>query len=86
MCTISRKLNGDIWIMYCHCKPNANSCQLDVAAEAWGVLPIMTFTGRLRPKGVSFPGFRYIYERVGNLLGEVYKRVEESAIWVSEKA
>jgi len=25
-----------------------------------GVLPIMAFTGRLRPKGVPFSGFRYI--------------------------
>ena len=25
-----------------------------------GVLPIMAFTGRLRPKGVSFSGFRYM--------------------------
>ena len=25
-----------------------------------GVLPIMTYTGRLRPKGVPFSGFRYI--------------------------
>ena len=24
------------------------------------VLPIMAYTGRLRPKGVSFSGFRYI--------------------------
>ena len=27
-----------------------------------------------------------VYERVGNLPGEVYKKVEKSAIWVSEKA
>ena len=25
-----------------------------------GVLPIMAYTGRLRPKGVPFPGFSYI--------------------------
>ena len=25
-----------------------------------GVLPIMTYTGRLRPKGVPFSGFRYM--------------------------
>ena len=25
-----------------------------------GVLPIMAYTGRLRPKGVSFSGFRYM--------------------------
>ena len=27
-----------------------------------GVLPIMAYTGRLSPKGVPFPGFRYIKE------------------------
>ena len=26
-----------------------------------GVLPIMAYTGRLRPKGVPFLGFRYMY-------------------------
>jgi len=25
-----------------------------------GVLPIMAYTGRLRPKGVPFSGFRYM--------------------------
>ena len=25
-----------------------------------GVLPIMAYTGKLRPKGVPFSGFRYI--------------------------
>ena len=25
-----------------------------------GVLPIMSYTGRLHPKGVPFSGFRYI--------------------------
>ena len=31
-----------------------------VAARGGGVLPIMAYTGRLRPKGVPFSGFRYI--------------------------
>ena len=26
----------------------------------WGVLPVVAYTGRLRPKGVPFSGFRYI--------------------------
>ena len=30
------------------------------ATRGGGVLPIMTYTGRLRPKGVPFSGFRYI--------------------------
>ena len=25
----------------------------------WGVLPVVAYTGRLRPKGVPFSGFRY---------------------------
>ena len=28
--------------------------------NTWGVLPIMAYTGRLRPKGVPFLGFRYM--------------------------
>ena len=85
LCTISWKLNGDIWIMYCHCKPNANSCQLNVAAESLGGTPYNGLYGEAAPERGIF--FRLqVYERVGNLLGEVHKRVEESAIWVSEKA
>ena len=30
-----------------------------------GVLPIMTCTGRLRPKGVSFSGFRSVWKGIG---------------------
>jgi len=46
-----------------------------------GVLPIMVYTGRLRPKGVPF--FRLqVYERVGISLVEVYERVEKSVISV----
>ena len=40
-----------------------------------GVLPIMAYTGRLRPKGTFFR--RQVYERVGILLVEVYERVCE---------
>jgi len=28
--------------------------------EGGGVFPVMAYTGRLRPKGVPFSGFRYI--------------------------
>jgi len=48
-----------------------------------GVLPIMAYTGRVRPKGVSFSGFRYMK---GILLVEVYKRVGKSVISVYKKA
>ena len=48
-----------------------------------GVLPIMVYTGRLRPKGVPFAGF---YERVGLLTSiEVYKSVGKSVITVCDK-
>ena len=33
---------------------------------------MMAYTGRLRPKGVSFSGFRYIKARLS--LGEVYEK------------
>ena len=50
-----------------------------------GVLPIMAYTGRLRPKGV--PLFRLqVYERVAILLIEVYERVGKSVISVCERA
>ena len=45
-----------------------------------GALPMMAYTRRLRPKGVSFSGFRY--KRVGISLVEVYKRVGKSVVWV----
>ena len=49
------------------------------------VLPIMAYTGRLRPKGVPF--FRlYVYGMVGILLVEVYRRLRKSVIWVCERA
>ena len=48
------------------------------------VLPIMAYTGRLRPKGVPFPGFRYIKGQ--GFYTEVYERVGESVIWVCKRA
>ena len=42
-----------------------------------GVLPMMACTERLRPKGIYFQASG-IYERVGILLVEVYKRVGNS--------
>ena len=44
-----------------------------------GVLPIMAYTGRLRPKGVPFSMLQ-VYERVRILRVEVYKRVGKSVI------
>ena len=32
----------------------------EVCGDPRGVLPIMDYTGRLRPKGVPFSGWRYI--------------------------
>ena len=52
-----------------------------------GIYSMMAYTGRLRPKGVTF--FRLqLYERVGISLIEVpvYKRVGKSVIWVCERA
>ena len=43
------------------------------------VLPIMAYTGRLRPKGVPFSGFRYM-KRVGISQVEIYKRVGKSVV------
>ena len=50
-----------------------------------GLLPIMAYTGRLRPGGDTF--FRLqVYERAGISLVEVYKRVGKSVILVREGA
>jgi len=45
----------------------------------------MAYTGTLRPKGVPFSGLRYIYERVGISLVEVYERGGKSVISVGRK-
>ena len=53
--------------------------------ESRGVLPMMAYTGRLRPKWGTF--FRLqVYERVGISLVDVNKRVGKSVIWVCERA
>ena len=52
------------------------------------VLPIMVYTGRLRPEGVPFSGLRSVYERVEILLVEVYETLEKSVrlgLWNSLK-
>ena len=50
-----------------------------------GVLPMMAYTGRLRPKGIPF--FRLqVYERVGISLVVVCKGVGKSVIWVCKRA
>ena len=50
-----------------------------------GLLPIMAYTGTLRPKGLPFSGFRYIlnpypFKKVWILQVEAYKRVRKSVI------
>ena len=50
-----------------------------------GVLPMMAYSGRLRPKGVSFSVFRCM-KGVGISLVEVYKRLGKSVIWVCKRA
>ena len=57
----------------------------NVRSEPEGALPIIAYTGRLHPKGVSFSGFRYM-KRVGILLVDVNIRVGKSVIWVCERA
>ena len=44
-----------------------------------GVLPIMAFTGRFRPKGGTLFELQ-VYERVGILLIEIYERVGKSVV------
>ena len=61
---------------------------LFVSPGGWGgggVLPIMALYGEAPPERGIF--FRLqVYERVGILLVEVYKRGGKSVIWVCERA
>ena len=50
-----------------------------------GVLPIMAYTGILRPKEIPVSGFRYKKSRVGISLDERYEKVEKSVISVCDK-
>ena len=50
-----------------------------------GVLPMMAYSGRLRPKRGIFFSLQ-VYEREGISLVEVYKRVGKSVIWVCKRA
>ena len=52
-----------------------------------GLLPIMAYTGRHRPKGVPFQAsdISLLYKRVWNSDDEVYKRVGKSVISVCKK-
>ena len=50
-----------------------------------GILPMMAYTGRLRPERGTFSRLQ-VYERVGILLVEVYEMVGKFVIWVSERA
>ena len=50
------------------------------------VLPMMAYTGRLRPKRVPIYFRLQACERVRISLAEVYKSVGKSVIWVCERA
>ena len=50
-----------------------------------GVIPMMAYTGRLCPEGVSSSGFRYM-KGSGTLLVAVYKRVGKSVVLVCKRA
>ena len=56
------------------------------SSSSRGVLPIMAYTGRLRPKGELFPGVCIVYERVGFSPVKVQERVGKSAFSVCKKA
>ena len=50
-----------------------------------GGLPMMAYSGRLRPKRDIFFSLQ-VYEKEGILLVEVYKRLGKSVIWVCKRA
>ena len=49
-----------------------------------GVLPKIAYTGRLRPKGESFAGFRYLKGQ-GFYSFKYTKGLGKSVIWVCER-
>jgi len=54
-----------------------------VAGRRRGILPLMAYTGKLRPTGPFFK--LQVYERVGISPVEVYERVGKSVILICEK-
>ena len=48
--------------------------------SGWGVLPVMAYAGRLRPKGEPFQSTLQVHERVGISRVEVDERVRKSVI------
>ena len=67
--------------------PSINSarCLIELPGGG-GVLPMMAYTVRLRPKGL--PNFfrLQVYERVGISLVEVCKKLGKSLLWVCKRA
>ena len=58
---------------------------IDYPPGRGGVTPCKVLYGEARPKGVPF--FRLlVYERLGILFVEVFKRAGKSVIWVCETA
>ena len=43
-----------------HMAEGNSQSMTETVEKPWGVLPMMAYTGRLRPKEVPFPGFRYM--------------------------
>ena len=58
--------------------PSSSSSLFKVSNIPGGVLPIMAYTGRLRPKGVPFQASGI--KKAGISQVEVYKRVGKSVI------
>ena len=74
-------------------KHNVQKAQLKGSYQSGGrILPVMAYTGSLRPKGVRF-FFQYIfffrlcvYVRVGIPVFDVYERVQKSVALVCKKS
>ena len=64
--------------------PLPRKANLNSNLDPRGILPMMAYAGRLRPKGVSFSGFRYMKGQGFHQLK--YKRVGKSLIWVFKQA
>ena len=56
---LAREIKLTDWSMAGNLSNRASPVSV-ICTRGGGVLPIMAYTGRLRPKGVPFSGFRYI--------------------------
>ena len=59
-CNFNVELSHGLFLLEFVCKSGVELSGVQSMTPGGGVLPIMAYTGRLRPKGVPFSGFKYM--------------------------